>query len=150
MNQTKETPDKSHIIESKTDIKPESHVWIRPVKRGVANRFTYAGWDEIEVHQDLFSYPILLDKILSHELKHEPGKPTFKDLKLDLNDGIKKDGLMSFIIARPSTWIQIVPVWYNKDHGLVVDINMSIMWGIILAATAGIFYGLIKLVGLLL
>ena len=99
---------------------------IKLVTHGLANRYSFQDREVIEINKHLVKYPKLYKAILKHELSHTPGRYKFKDLKLDLHDGIKKPGYWKFVFSHPSTWVQLLPVWFTKEKGTVVDIgNLS-------------------------
>jgi len=84
------------------------------VNHGVANRFE----DRIEIHKDLPMNRELYDFILDHERKHTDGY-TLDDFKLDFITQtpihiIKL--LFKFMIVRPSTWIQLSPVYPSQKQ----------------------------------
>lgn len=95
---------------------------------GVANNYG----NFITLHQDLLKpqYRKLLDGILEHELSHTDKTFTFHDLKIDLvpSGKIKHFELFKFMIRRPKTWIQFLPVIYSKKHGIAFDLNMIILY----------------------
>lgn len=92
---------------------------------GLANNFG----SFIELHKDLKDYPDLHEKILKHELSHTNKTFSWTDFKLDFN---LKEGLdfnlIKFILARPRTWIQFLPIYWQGGKGFVYDINCSIYW----------------------
>lgn len=93
---------------------------VRYVDWGLANNFG----DYIEVHRDLKSHPQLLYPILKHEHGHDDG--TFwSDFKLDFIKGTKvpRWEMFKFMLKRPKTWIQFLPVYYAKEKGFVYDVN---------------------------
>lgn len=92
---------------------------IRFVDFGLANNFG----DFIELHRDLRNYPNLMLAILWHEIKHEEGEWNLKDLAHDLtpNEGLKAWDVWKFMIKRPKTWIQMLPIYYQRDKGIVID-----------------------------
>lgn len=94
---------------------------IREVDWGVANHFG----DFIEIHKDLKKFPKLRNQILSHELRHSDKTFSFQDLKQDWKDKtVPKWQLYMFMIRRPKTWIQFLPVYFQKDKGLIWDLNL--------------------------
>jgi len=108
-------------------MEKEKPLYIRFVKWGLANRFSYEDYDEIELHYKLPEYPKLYKNILLHELQHESGNFKFKDLKHDIKDGLKKSGLTRFMFRNPSTLIQLSPFWI-KERKLIVDWSNLFMW----------------------
>ena len=117
-------------------------VWLSFVDYGVANRYSYNGWDEIEVNKDLTKNWGLYNNIIKHEIKHLPGGFTFYDFKHDINDGISKRGLYKWMLRHPKSWLQLSPIWYTKQKGIIIDINSIIMWTIILTIIGGIIWSL--------
>lgn len=103
---------------------------IKYVDHSIANRFN--GY--IEVNKNLKKYPKLLKPILKHELAHEHGKWTMKDFKLDFisSSGVDSLDLFKFMVKYPKAFTQFLPVIYNKKRGLSVDINLLIMYLIML------------------
>ena len=115
---------------------------IKKTQWGVANNFG----DRIEVHEDLFNYPKLLAPILQHELKHTDKFFTISEFVMDLTPTTKLNrwDLFKFMIARPKTFVQLLPIWITKK-GIVWDINLSLIWGGIIF----IVWLILKLVGVL-
>lgn len=98
------------------------------VNEGVANRFDNC----IEIHKDLKKYPSLLNPIIEHELSHTTNVFSVKDLVIDFSSyEIPTMPLIFFMIPRPSTWVQFLPVYRHKKRGWVYDINLSIFYGLI-------------------
>ena len=105
-------------------IKKSNDLPVILVDSGVSNNFsTY-----IEIHRDLVNYPQLYSAILAHEQAHAQGKNTMYDFVLDMkhNKEINQWELFKFMIARPKTWTQFLPIYYQKDKGIVYDVNKII------------------------
>lgn len=113
-----------------------TNTYIKFVNHGLANRYSFPNEEVIEMHKNLTKHPRLFRAILKHELSHTPGRYKFKDLKLDLWDGIKKPGYYKFLWNNKSTWTQFFPVWFTKEKGTVVDIgnlsNLLVFFGLLL------------------
>lgn len=110
---------------------------IRYVDWGVANNFG----NYIEVHKDLLKYPKLLRPILEHELKHTNKVFSFHDLKHDLTpSGAKWGTLFKFMIARPKTWIQVLPFYWQKGKGFIWDLNLIIVYAVVLCIIGGLIW----------
>ena len=107
-------------------------IWITFTDKGVANRFDYGKWEEIEVHKNLVHYPKLYKAILKHEFSHHSGNHKFADLLLDLHDGIRKPGLMKFIIGNPGAWWQLSPIWF-RNKKIILDLSCLFIWVLCLA-----------------
>ena len=104
---------------------------------GLANRFN----DHIEMNINLKKYPKLHRKILMHELRHTDKVFSWEDLKNDLSSsGIKTWDIIKFMIQNPKSFTQIIPFYYTPKKGFVYDINLSLMWGVILLSVGGVIY----------
>lgn len=114
---------------------------VKLVDWGLANNFG----THIELHRDLPHHPDLAIPILRHEYEHTDKAFSWKDFTLDLrrNKGINYIKLYSFMIRRPKTWVQFLPVYYMKDKGLVYDLNLLIIYGLMLASLAVVSYSLL-------
>jgi len=115
---------------------------IKFVDWGLANNFG----EVIELHRDLES-SILLAPILEHELKHTNQEELLQKLLHDLvpsKTDVKYFRLKvaMFMLYRPKTWIQILPVYFHKGKGLVYDTSWIFFWMVILNL---IFWG-VKLI----
>jgi len=99
---------------------------IKFVEWGVANNFG----DCIEIHKDLPNYPSLYIPIMDHERRHSKKTFTLYDLLHDLKRtrGLSRIRLWKFMIMRPKTWIQILPIYYKKERGIVYDLNLTIIY----------------------
>lgn len=108
------------------------------VKHGVANRFQ----DCIEVHEDLHKYPRLYYPIMRHELGHsESAGFTLADLKHDLNSESKvnKIQLLKFMCKHPKTFTQVLPFYYTPRRKFVIDINLTLVYSVLLLIGWGIY-----------
>lgn len=104
---------------------------IRYVKHGIANNFG----EYIELNENLKKYPKLHDALLKHELSHT-NKPGFtkEDFMLDMNSGeVSYKQLLKFMINHPSSLSQVMP-FYISNKTFIYDINMSIVWGVMIGA----------------
>jgi len=105
-------------------------VEIKYVKWGLANNFG----DTIELNKHLPKYPNLHYRILQHELHHDfKKKTTWKDLKHDIKSFATYDKeRLIFFTTHPSAWVQLFPIWYSKERGIIIDDACLIMWAVIL------------------
>lgn len=119
-------------------------VEVKYVKYGIANRFK----DCIEMNVNLRKYPELHDAILQHELSHEEGKWTLKDLKHDFLPENKLNNwqLIKFMVKNPSSFRQLLPIYYSWERGLVYDINLILMYLIIGGIFSAIVYWGLKII----
>ena len=102
-------------------------IWIELVNGGVANRFSLPDEELIEINWRLTGYPKLYSNILKHELDHDETSFTAKDLKHDLTS--RTPGLWKFMIHNPSTWVQLLPIYYDrKRKSFVYDWSAIVMW----------------------
>lgn len=110
---------------------------IKHVSTGIANRYD----DVIEINEELQKYPRLYQQILRHELKHTDKKGfTKKDLMVDLTeDNIDQKELIKFMIKNPKSLTQILPV-YIKEKTLFYDLNMLLVWGVMISLISGVVY----------
>lgn len=115
---------------------------IKLVEQGLANRYS----DCIEIHKDLPNYPELYNPILEHELTHTDKKFSFKDLRLDITKtpGINYKELYKFMLKRPSTWVQWLPLWKHKERGFVFDLNLTIIYSAIILIWGWVGYVYVK------
>ncbi len=113
---------------------------IRFVDWGVANNFG----DYIEIHKDLPKYPELYKPILKHELRHTKKLFTVEELKMDVTpSGAKLWKLMGFCLIRPKTWIQFLPIYWQRGKGFIWDLNMIIVYTFAVLFLGGIFLWLL-------
>jgi len=114
-------------------------IWIELVNSGVANRFSLPDKELIEINWRLTGYPKLYANILKHELEHDDDKFTVKDLKHDLTS--KTPGLWKFMIHNPSTWIQLLPIYYDrKRKSFVYDWSAIVCWWMLVGFTWTIYF----------
>ena len=105
---------------------------------GVANRFDDGDYETIEINRMLKAYPELYKLVMEHELEHDEGDFTSKDLIHDMKSRTK--GLFKFMLRHPSTWIQILPIyWHRKRKTIVWDWNAIVSW-MILGAISWLTY----------
>ena len=99
---------------------------IKYVEWGLANNFG----THIELHKDLKKFPRLHYAILQHELAHTKKTFTWHDFFLDFfpNPRMDYSELRKFMLKRPKTWIQLLPIYYQKGKGIVWDLNMIIIY----------------------
>lgn len=88
----------------------------------------------IEIHKDLDlpKYKELKEKILRHELDHNFKKGFIYNLGVDLVPRVPTFQLLRFMITRPKTWIQLLPIYWQKEKGLVYDRSIIFYWTIII------------------
>ena len=104
---------------------------------GVANRFS----DSIEMNRNLKKYPHLHKKILAHELRHTNNFFSIEDLKNDLSSNdLNHWDMIKFMFKHPKSFSQLLPIYWTKKHGIVYDINLSLMWLFIIGAFAGVVF----------
>ena len=91
---------------------------------GLANNYG----THIEIHKDLKDYPDLYFPILKHELEHTQEAWSLKDFEHDFGSVPKLNyfKLAKFMIKRPKTLYQFIPIWYTKEKGLVIDLSTII------------------------
>lgn len=103
---------------------------IKYISHSIANRYQ----NHIEINHHLKKYPDLLEPILKHELSHTDKPWSMEDFKLDFlsNDEINQWKLIKFMFKHPSSFVQLSPILYSKKKGLIVDINLLIMYSIMI------------------
>lgn len=96
------------------------------VSHGVANRFS----DCIEINKHLIKYPKLYYPILRHELEHSNSLFSWEDFKHDVNSErkINQIQMLKFMLKHPKSFTQILPIYYTRKRGFIIDINMSIVY----------------------
>lgn len=99
----------------------------------------------IELHKDLQKpeYKELHEAILDHEQQHDYSKGFKHNFLVDFFHTVGSGGLLSFMMSRPKTWIQFLPLYYRRDRGFIYDVNMTISYGIIFIG----ILALIKIMG---
>ena len=99
---------------------------IRYVNHSIANRFD--GY--VEINKNLKKYPELLEPILSHELQHSDKPWSVEDFKLDFlsNNKVNNWQLLKFMFKYPKSFLQLSPVLYKRKKGFIIDINLIIMY----------------------
>ena len=114
---------------------------IRDVDWGVANRFD----DCIEVNRHLKQHPKLYRPIIEHELEHSEKIFDIEDFKHDITSSHSLDQfeLMKFMFKHPKSFSQLLPFYWTKKRGLVVDINLSILYFISISVISlFVYFGL--------
>ena len=102
-------------------------LWIELVNDGVANRFSFKDYELIEINWRLTETPILYKRILIHELNHKEGYFKYEDLTHNLKSTCP--GLFKFMFHNPSTWIQLLPLYYSKrKKAFVYDWSAITSW----------------------
>lgn len=100
---------------------------------GIADRFQDG---TIELNRALDKYPQLKKSIIKHELRHTDN-PNFnkKDFIHDLStpDQIKTWDMLKFMAHNPSSLIQFLPLYWTKKRGWIMDINLVVIYSILLA-----------------
>jgi len=99
---------------------------IKYVNHSVANRFN----NSIEINKNLKKYPELLKPILEHEMEHTDAVWSVHDFKHDFfsNSEVNNWQLLKFMFKYPKSFLQFSPIIYSKKRGLVVDINLFILY----------------------
>ncbi len=99
---------------------------IRYVNHSIANRFD--GY--VEINKNLKKYPELLEPILKHELGHTDEVFKWKDFKHDFfsNNKVNNWQLLKFMFKYPKSFLQLSPILYSKKKGFIIDINLFIMY----------------------
>lgn len=99
------------------------------VNWGIANRFQDG---TIEINKHLKEDPELYKSILRHELDHDDSTFSWKDFKHDLytphNKKINQWNIMRFVIRHPKALTQLLPIYYSKKRGFVLDLNFTILY----------------------
>lgn len=110
---------------------------IRYVNHGIANNFG----DYIELNEGLKEYPDLHTAVLKHELSHTNQSGfTKKDFMVDMApNNMSYKQLFKFIINHPKSLTQLMPFYYSQG-AFIYDINMSIVWGVLIAAIGTTIY----------
>ena len=97
---------------------------IRFVDYGIANNFG----DYIEINRELKKFPELYKSVLEHELKHTKKPFSLADFLVDIKENkIPTIQLLKFMVSRPETWIQFLPV-YIKNKKLIYDFNLIVLY----------------------
>lgn len=111
---------------------------IKYVGHSIANRFS----NSIELNKNLKKYPELLKPILKHELEHSDEFFTWHDFKHDFFSNSEVDSweLIKFMFKYPKSFLQLSPIIYSKKRGLVVDINLFILYFIMLVVLGSTIY----------
>ena len=99
---------------------------IRYVNHSIANRFN--GY--VEINKNLKKYPELLVPIIAHEMAHTDATWSMEDFKLDFfsNNKVNNWQLLKFMFKYPKSFLQLSPVLYTKKKGFIIDINLIIMY----------------------
>jgi len=99
---------------------------IKYVDFGIANNFG----SFIEINRNLKKYPHLLKPILKHELSHTNKFFSLKDFKLDFYEDseINIFDMLKFMFKHPKSFSQVLPVYWTKKKGFVYDINLIVMY----------------------
>ena len=97
---------------------------IEYIDHSIGNRFD----DTIELNVNLKKYPKLHRAILEHELGHDSGLFSIKDLKHDLKHSVSPFELMKFMIKNPKSLTQFLPIYFHRKYGLVYDLNMILIY----------------------
>ena len=114
---------------------------IRYVDHGLANRFD----KHIEVNKHLKKYPQLLKPMLEHEFAHTDKVISWEDFKLDLimPQTFYYKALFNFMIKHPRSFTQLLPIYWDKEKGFVYDINLGLMYSMmVIVSTCIIYFGL--------
>lgn len=110
---------------------------IEYVKWGLANNFGHT----IEINEGLKEHPELLGPILQHEFNHTDKKFSWHDMKVDLTrtEKLSTMKLMKFMLRHPKTFTQFLPFYWTKKHGFVYDVNLIIIYVVIIGIILGGF-----------
>ena len=117
---------------------PLNNLPIIEVDHGIANNFgTY-----IEINKHLRKYPKLLNPILEHENAHTNKKFSMEDFKLDflMPQVIHYKELVKFMFKHPKSFTQLLPFYWIKQKGFVYDINMMVMYLMMISIFGGTIY----------
>jgi hypothetical protein len=114
---------------------------VKYVDWGVANNFG----THIELHKDLINYPKIHDALLAHEKQHTKAIFSKQDFMLDMirNPDLDYSSLWKFMLTRPKTLVQLIPIYWQPGRGFVYDINMLIIYlamGLIIYANIYIWF----------
>jgi len=110
-------------------IEPKELPDIIFVNSGIANRFSTF----IEINRNLPKYPRLYNQVLKHELSHTDSFFSLEDLKVDLsNQELSSWEMSKFIAKHPAALKQLLPIYFSKKNGVVYDLNLIIMYIILL------------------
>jgi hypothetical protein len=115
---------------------------IKYVDWGVASVYSD---DVIELHKDLQlpEYSALHKAIVEHEKTHDNSKGFKYNFMVDFFNTVGAFGLIKFMLKRPKTWVQLIPLWYHKDRGFIYDKTMAFVWGLLVLVVM-LFIKLIK------
>lgn len=124
------------------DGKFNGRMEIEYVNHGIGNRFG----ELIELNEELKKYPELHKAILNHEIRHTD-KPGFnrKDLMIDLTETkVDKYALLKFMIKNPKSFSQFLPCYWTKKHGFVYDLNIIVIYGVLITiVSVGAYFAFI-------
>lgn len=110
-------------------------VEISYVKWGLANRFD----EGIEMNECLKKNMRLHDAILDHELGHKDQNTFRQDIVHDLSpiNKLSQKDLVIFMVKHPRTWTQLFPIyWSPRKKQIVYDLNMLIIYGVLIGVVA--------------
>jgi len=111
---------------------------------GIADRYDNG---TIEINKNLEKYPELKSAIIRHEIKHT-NNPRFnkKDFLHDLEapEQLKLFTLIKFIFKHPLSLVQFLPAYYTRKKGLVLDLNLIVIYSVVLSVlSTGIVLGFV-------
>jgi len=94
---------------------------------GVANTYSDG---TIELHKDLQlpKYTALREAILKHEQAHSFDKGFWYNVKVELTETVGTFSLLRFMVSRPKTWRQVLPLYWTKKRGIVYDTSLIFFW----------------------
>lgn len=103
----------------------------------IANRFS----DRIEINKHLKKYPHLLNPILEHEQAHTNKFWSKEDFKMDFlsNSKVNHLSLIKFMFRHPLSFLQLSPIIFSRK-GFIIDVNLMIMYGIMLLTFMSTIY----------
>ncbi len=105
---------------------------------GIADRFSDG---TIELNKALDDYPKLKKSIIQHEIRHTSNqKINKKDFLHDLStpDQVGTFQMFKFMARHPLSLVQFLPVYWTKKRGLIVDLNLIIIYSILIVIAGGI------------
>lgn len=122
-------------------MKLNDNTRIKWVDYGIANVLNYNNHGcsnkVIEINKNLIDYPRVFRETLKHELNHSSAKFSLHDLSNDIQSLINiYPNLFEkfrFTLEHPRSLAQLSPVWYRKRDGFIFDINLGIVWGVMLS-----------------
>lgn len=108
------------------------------VNHGIANNFG----SYIEVNKNLKKYPYLFNQVMKHELSHTNREFSLHDFKMDFFSESNVDtwDMLKFMFKHPKSLTQFLPFYWVKKKGFVYDLNLVIMYLIMICVFSGVLY----------